>query len=264
MENLEIKKTSENKKYFTEKEIEDYKRDGFIIVKQMYDDEEMKSVTKWVKELTDLPEEPGKHWVYYEDSLLDKGKKVLSRIEKFVEYHEKLGEIVLGDKIVGRVSELLGEPAVLFKEKINFKLPGGEGFKPHQDVQTDWEDYAKYFISVMVTVDENTVENGCLELASGNHKLGLIGERWKSIEGDDLKGINFVKYPTKPGDVIFFDCYVPHQSAPNLSSRPRRNMFLTYNRLSEGDHRKQFYETKHKTYPPDIERISGKKYEYRV
>ena len=30
------------------------------------------------------------------------------------------------------VSDLFDEPAVLFKEKINFKLPGGGGFLAHQ------------------------------------------------------------------------------------------------------------------------------------
>ena len=34
----------------------------------------------------------------------------------------------------GIVSQLFGEEAVLYKEKINFKLPSGEEFKPHQDV----------------------------------------------------------------------------------------------------------------------------------
>ena len=30
-------------------------------------------------------------------------------------------------------SALLGEPAVLYKEKVNYKLPGGAGYAPHQD-----------------------------------------------------------------------------------------------------------------------------------
>ncbi len=38
----------------------------------------------------------------------------------------------------GAVATLFGEPAMLFKDKINFKLPGGDGFKPHQDQQTGW------------------------------------------------------------------------------------------------------------------------------
>ena len=34
------------------------------------------------------------------------------------------------------------------EDKINFKMPGGTGFKPHQDSQAGWEVYAKYFINV--------------------------------------------------------------------------------------------------------------------
>jgi hypothetical protein len=34
--------------------------------------------------------------------------------------------------ISAAVSDLFGEPASLFKEKINFKLPGGGGFLAHQ------------------------------------------------------------------------------------------------------------------------------------
>jgi len=37
---------------------------------------------------------------------------------------------------------------VLFKEKVNFKMPGGDGFKPHQDSQAGWDRYADYFVNV--------------------------------------------------------------------------------------------------------------------
>ncbi len=40
--------------------------------------------------------------------------------------------------------------------------------------------------------------------------------------------------------------------------------FITYNRLSEGDHRERYYADKRKAYPPDCERDPGKVYEYRV
>ena len=33
------------------------------------------------------------------------------------------------------VADVLDDRPVLFKEKINFKLPGGGGFAPHQDIQ---------------------------------------------------------------------------------------------------------------------------------
>jgi len=63
---------------------------------------------------------------------------------------------------------------------------------------------------------------------------------------------------------VFFDSYLPHQSAPNGTSDPRRVLYVTYNRASDGDHRAQYYADKRASYPPDIEREQGEEYAYRV
>ena len=202
--------------------------------------------------------------VYFEDSLTQPGERLISRTERFADYCPPLNEVVHAERMIGRVGELLGEPPLLFKEKVNFKLLGGGGFEPHQDIQPGWDDYAPYFISVLVTIDPSTDENGCLELAAGHHKRGMIGERWKPLNEAQLQGVEFVKYPTNPGDVLFFDCFVPHASAPNLTGRPRRNLYLTFNCRSAGDHREQYYADKRKSYPPDFERQAGKVYKFRV
>jgi len=250
-----------NKSYFSKEDLAAFERDGFIMVRGMYNGTELQ---RWVTELSKLPEVPGQAAFYYEDSLMNKGERVLSRIEQFVEYHEELSSLIYGDKMMGRLRELLGEELVLFKEKVNFKLPGGSGFELHQDSQAGWESFSKYFMSVMVSVDENTVENGCLELAAGLHKQGLLGEEWQPMSKEDLQGTELKKYPTEPGDVVFFDSYVPHGSAPNTTDQPRRNIYLTYNRATEGDFRAAYYKEKRKNLPPDIEREPGKVYEYKV
>ena len=180
-----------------------------------------------------LPEEPGKHWVFYEASLLDPSQQIINRIENIAAHHRGFRE--LADALKGAVGQLLGEEAVLFKEKINFKMPGGDGFKPHQDSQAGWDDYADYFISTLVCIDESTQENGCLEVAGGQHKKGLF-RRWKPLTEDDMAGMDFVPCPTAPGDLIFFDSYAPHASEPNLTDRTRRLYYATYNSLSAGDH----------------------------
>jgi len=74
----------------------------------------------------------------------------------------------------------------------------------------------------------------------------------------------FVPHPARPGDVAFFDSYVPHRSGPNLTAKPRRVLYVTYNRASEGDHRLRYYADKRKSYPPDCEREPGKQYVYKV
>ena len=158
---------------------------------------------------------------------------------------------------------LLDEPAVLFKEKINFKMPGGGGFKPHQDSQAGWEAYASYFITAVVSIDRSTVENGCLQIAAGHQRRGLF-RAWEPLSDADMAGMTFVECPTEPGDIVLFDSYTPHASEPNRSAGIRRLYFATYNRLSEGDHIERYYADKHRSYPPDIDREPGRRYVFRV
>lgn len=241
-----------------------FERDGFIVQRRVFDPFEIEAYARAVAELAARPPEAGRQMVYYEDSLTVPGTKVLSRIEKFIEYEPVLAGLVFDPRIVGTAAALLGDVPVLFKEKINFKMPGGGGFAPHQDIQPGWDRYAPYFLSVLVAVDPNTPENGCLELAAGHHRRGLFGRLWAPLEGDELKGVEFVEYPMQPGDVAFFDCFTPHQSKPNLTDRPRRNIYLTFNRASAGDYREQYFADKRKSFPPDFERDPRATYTFRV
>ncbi len=115
----------------------------------------------------------------------------------------------------------------------------------------------------MVGIDEATIENGCLQLVSGQHKRGLF-RKWEPLTDEDMVNMEFIHTPTKPGDLVFFDCYAPHASEPNLTNNTRRLYFATYNPVSQGDHLQQYYADKYKNYPPDIDRIPGKEYVFRV
>ena len=243
-----------------------FRRDGFVIVRQLFDVDEMRQVEAWTNEVVAMPEVPGKQMVYYEDSLKEPGKRVLQRIENFAPYHEGLWELFNGSKMQGPVSELFSEPAVLFKEKINFKLPGGGGFKLHQDQQAGWGVYADLFITMLVSIDDATIENGCLELAAGHHAKGLIGKVWEPLNEEDAsrERLDLVSFASQAGDAAIFNSFVPHQSKPNRTNEPRRVLYMTYNKASAGDYRVQYYADKRQNYPPDIEREAGKDYVFRV
>ena len=245
----------------TDRDIEKFKRDGYLVLKQAFSVKDIACIDTWIQEIISLPEESGKYWVYHEKSLKDDGKKIISRIENIAPHHSGFTE--LSNVLKAPVSQLLEEPCTLFKEKINFKMSGGDGFKPHQDSQAGWDVYANYFINALVSIDESTKENGCLEICSGHHKRGLF-KSWEPLSDENMAGMEFIHCPTSPGDIIFFDCFTPHQSEPNLTETTRRIYFTTYNRASDGDHMAQYYTDKHKNYPPDIDRDPLKEYIYRV
>ncbi len=245
----------------TRSQIKEFEKDGFVVISGAFSSENIKSITKWTNEVLAMPEETGRHWVYHEKSLKERDVELVNRIENITSFHSGFEEVT--KSLHQSVGQLFGEEAILFKEKINFKMPGGDGFKPHQDSQAGWNVYADFFISILVSIDATTTENGCLQICRGKHKLGIF-ESWKPLSDSDIADMEFVDILTNPGDIVLFDCFTPHQSAPNLSNKTRRIYYATYNRKSAGDHQARYYADKYKSYPPDIDRIKGKEYKFRV
>jgi len=245
-----------------DREIDSWLKHRALNVRAAFAPADMVEVSRLVDDLLAAPEEPGRHWVYYEESLGEPESRIVQRIENFVPFHD--GFQALCAAVGDNVARLLGEPAVLFKDKINLKLPGGDGFKPHQDHQAGWWRYASMFVSVLVAIDDATEENGCLEVAFGHHDRGMIGKEWAPLDDADMAGMTFRSFPCAPGDMLYFDSFVPHSSQPNRTDRPRRALYLTYNRASEGDQRARYYADKHESFPPDIEREPGLAYKFRV
>ncbi len=237
-------------------ELNEYQQNGFVFKKNFFDNNEIFTIRKWVYDYAERkPEdwENGKEMAYYETSKNDK-TRILARIEKFVDYHEGFKKLVNSRALIECVDTLLGEPSILFKEKINFKKPGGGGFHPHQDMISRWDDFANDFMNVLIITDDTNLENGCLELAAGFHNKGFLGPYDAPIPEKYLEKMEFVPYQLSMGDVVFFNGFTPHQSQDNKSTKPRSNVYLTYNKKSEGDQRNSYFMRKRKELPPDNER----------
>jgi hypothetical protein len=241
-----------------------YARDGWVAVPGFFSPEILAEIDRFAEETEALPEVSGAQMVDREPNLLDPNARVIQRIEDFCPHHRGFDALVRGGRLQRAVEQLLGGPAVLFKDKINFKMPGGDGFAPHQDQQAGWSAYAPLFVTAMVSIDAATNDNGCLEIATASRQTGLIGREWAPLTAEDMSAFALVPVPTLPGDVLFFDSYVPHASRPNLSGSRRRALYLTYNRASDGDHRTRYYADKRLSFPPDIDRLPGVEYRFRV
>jgi ectoine hydroxylase-related dioxygenase (phytanoyl-CoA dioxygenase family) len=244
-------------------QVEQFRRDGFLVVRGMYSADEVADISAWTDEVASYPEVPGKYMMYFEKSKSD-GSRILCRVENFVPYHEGFSKLITARRMQQAVSELFGEEAVLFKDKINFKLPGGDGFKEHQDVQAGWDEFAELHITAMIAIDETNEANGSLEMIAGMHKQGVLGDMWAPLTDEDTGHVDYVPVHCQPGDAVFFDSYAPHRSQPNHTDQARRVLYITYNKKSEGDSREKYYADKRRNYPPDIERDPDKDYAFKV
>ena len=246
----------------TVEQVESFRAQGYLVVAGLYDAAQMAEIAAWVDDIQGWPETPGEHMMYFEIGA--DGQRLLNRVENVPPYHAGFRQLAAAAIMRGACAQLFGEPAVLFKDKINFKMSGAGGFEPHQDVQAGWSRYAGLHITALVTIDRATIDNGCLEIATNFSGHDLLGNDWTPLTEDDLANVVFRTIEAEPGDAVFFDSYIPHQSAPNRSDSARRVLYYTYNKLSEGDQLAQYYADKRASYPPDIEREAGRHYEYRV
>lgn len=238
-----------------------WKDNGFVILTDFISLDIKEQLKTWCNELTALPEEPGKWMKYFERN--SKGERQLCRIENFIDYHPPMLQLAKGELTLSLVSKLMGEPAAIFKEKINYKFPGGGGFTPHQDAPAFISFQQKYHITMMVAIDDCTLENGCLQVVTGgaNKPVILAQEKDGSIKKNISTAFEWSPLECKTGDVILFDSYLPHYSEPNRSNHPRRAMFITFSRLSEGGERRSaYYQDKREQFPPDCERDPNKDY----
>ena len=262
---------------------EHFRRFGFIYFEDFFSPAEVANINRWATEIASastavLEAVASKPHMTLENYLKDHpevpivvpekaNQRQVCRAEDFVTPAAFANFKNLPQTIGAVLAKLQGEDYVLFKEKINFKWPGGGAFPPHQDYPAyDFLQPGEH-ATAMLSVDPATVENGCLRIAYdwtaslGDDAEGIFDPSKRSAgrvvvpfeKGGKNNGTILEKYAsrfnwkclnTRPADLVIFSSYVPHYSEANGSAAPRRAFFLTYNKLDEGDHHALYYDKK--------------------
>jgi ectoine hydroxylase-related dioxygenase (phytanoyl-CoA dioxygenase family) len=242
-----------------------FNTNGFCIVKNFYNKTEIDKIKKLAIEVKKSKEKPNYIMKYYESNVLNKNKQILVRAEFFYDYCIGLKKVLDSKKIHKLLKSLMGGDCVLFKEKINYKPSGCRSDKVHQDSQGGWNKYSKKFISILVSIQKSTKSNGCVEFdTSGNNKDNEIGDIFKPLEFKKLNSPIFKHIELNSGDVVFFNHYVPHRSNANKSKLGRMQLYLTYNLKKDGNFRIKYFKEKRSSFPPNIERLKGQKFVYKI
>jgi len=239
----------------SDRQVTDFKNKGFVVVPGMFTDAEVTAVSDWLEQLQDSDGSDNLIATYYEESPIT-GDTLLVRAEYLLGNHNPdITSLFLKEEFMAAMTQLLGDEPRLFKEKANYKVPGCRSDLLHQDQAAGWGAYSDFFITALIAVDENRVDNAAVSFRdAGDHKLELLGPEWQVLSEEDPPFKPEAEYrvvEAQPGDVVFFDCYVPHGSPPNTSEAARRNVYLTFNRAADGDQRMTYYEDKWKSYPPN-------------
>lgn len=221
-------------------DLDAFSRDGYLVVPGFLSAEGVARLQSWVEEVERWPDEPGVAWLQHDEHI--NGEVRRARTENFSPCHDDLRALLTTAAIPAMAGQLLGEAAVLYKEKINYKHPGGAGFAAHQDARA----YTHIAVSVscLLAVDDSTVENGCLEFVRGMHHELLPTDGDGCIHPDIAQELTWQSCPVAAGSLVWFHSHTPHRSAPNKSPASRRAVYLTYNAASDGDLHETYYRDK--------------------
>ncbi|MBU6383709.1 MAG: phytanoyl-CoA dioxygenase family protein [Verrucomicrobia bacterium] len=237
---------------------------GFILLKDVIPKHKISSVLSEIKLIEDRLDLTN-HNYFYENSLIDQNKKLLRRIEKAADI-STVNDLLQSKALFEMLENCTEKKQTLFKDKLNCKLPGGQGFRPHIDGhfywidqsgkrRKGWSEYGLDFVSVVIPLEPSTIENGSLQIADKNLTLKHFGKSWDEIANrlseengyiqlDDLPLFPMVTVEMFPGDVFIFDWLNAHGSEKNLSQMARRTVFATYLPTVYGNQREHYYTEK--------------------
>ena len=249
----------------TNSEISQFKKKGFFIKKNFFKKDYVYKVLREVKFIKKDNNNNRSFYKYYEKNILNKNKLILVRVENFYKINKILTNLIDKKLINQIISKILKGKPVVFKEKINFKPSGCRADLLHQDSQAGWNKYSKNFVNVLISLEKSTHQNGCLIFdVSGNNCNKLVKNKMKPLRRDELKKPNFKKLLLNVGDIVFFNSLIPHCSSSNKSNKGRSQIYLTYNKAKDGNHRTKYIKEKLQNFPPNNLRSKTKNFTYRV
>jgi hypothetical protein len=226
-------------------DLELYRRDGFLVLREVFSQAQMRALLleceRILVDYRDLisPQNLRCRYMPHHET----GEDLFEVFDPVNDLSSTCARFCTDQRIVSVVESIYGGSASLFKEKLIFKPPGALGYNLHQDIPRGWKGFPKSFLTVLISIDPTSEENGCTEVFSGYHADFLTTDETVYMLPDD-KVCNSRRTPLvlDPGDIAIFHGLTPHRSAPNRSQQMRRVLYLSYNADADGgDQREAHY-----------------------
>jgi len=216
----------------TDEQIAQFHEDGYVIARQLFNEEEIGLLYKIAKADREMETAPGR-----KDA---EGNTSRIRLRNEL-YDDIYSACVRSNRVARSMERLLGDEIYHFHHKMMLKEPRvGGAWEWHQDYgywyknnHCLWPDMA----SCAIAVDRATQENGCMQLLKGSHKCGRLehgttgeqtGAHMEHVEALKER-LELIYAELEPGDALFFHSNTLHRSDANRSEHPRWTLICCYN-----------------------------------
>lgn len=234
----------------TKAQAEAFDRDGFLVLTDLFSDDEIAALVDQAAELRRALEGSDAAEVVTEP-----GSDAVRTVFNLETYHDVMARLSQDARLAGIARFLLNDEVYIHQSRLNYK-PGftGKEFYWHSDFET-WhaEDGMPRMraVSASLLLTDNRAHNGALMLMPGSHKTfvscqgetpdanyesSLKAQKVGTPSQDSLRdlarmhGITDAEGPA--GTLVLFDCNTIHGSNGNITPDPRSNAFFVYNAVS--------------------------------
>lgn len=231
---------------FAPEELEQFHRDGYVIVRQLADEPTRLAMADATRAglASGLPPVEYEADVAYPGAPASRkahGGDTIRRLKEAHARHSVFTQWVSGFSVAGRLRQLMGPDVVMPLAHHNCIMTKQPQFSSetgwHQDIRY-WAFERPELVSLWLALGRETEENGCLYLIPGTHRMNFERHRLDQAlflrpELPENADLIAKKTPAllEPGDVLLFHCRTFHAAGRNQTSQPKFSVVFTFRPL---------------------------------
>ncbi|GBC98128.1 Ectoine dioxygenase [bacterium HR17] len=214
---------------------EQFERDGFLVVRKVFTDDEVKGLCDTFMRLHALGLQGALDWYRpTPPTQTDDPLKIYPRIMHPHRYDETARRYMLDDRLLDILADLFGEEPMAAQSMFYFKPPGARGQALHQD-NFYLKAHPGTCMAAWVAIDPADEENGGMMVVPGTHRMDIVcpeeadpNESFTTHFVPPPAGTQPILVPLEAGDVLFFNGSLIHGSPPNRSRHRFRRAFICH------------------------------------
>ena len=216
----------------TLQQVEQYHNEGYAVYHEFLNREQVDAILAEIRDLTSAATvaEHDSARLEMEPNQGPDGKKV-RRIYEPCTYYPGFRAFAESNNLLDVIEQLVGPNIYFHLSKVNMKPPTiGSVVDWHQDM-TYYPLTNTDSVTVLFYLDDADASNGCLQVIPRahynvmDHTLDGLFQGCVTEKVDTSKAVYL---EAKAGSMILMHCLTPHSSAPNLSSKPRTTLIMSY------------------------------------
>jgi phytanoyl-CoA hydroxylase len=216
----------------SQEQIAFYQENGYILVKQLFPQEEMEGYRQECHALAlrlSAHQDIDATWQSARATVASARDTRVLHCHDVQFYSAAFSRLIVDERLTGAAASLIGPNVQLHHTKMFIKPPEkGSPFPMHQDYPF-FPHKNHSMIAAIIHFDRASLEKGCVCVVPGSHKPGPLehiseGSWHLPIEQYPIE--NAVPCPAEAGDVLFISYLTVHGSGLNVSNEARTTLLI--------------------------------------